>query len=347
MKTDVIIIGTGISGLILSVLLKEKNINHVVLNRIDKKKKLALPETIPPSAITLLENLNLLQIFEQSASKTFGYHSLWNSAVLRTDNFFHHNPYKYGFKLNKKKLLENLSELVKEYLISYSNLVELKRTETSTSVEIETDEGIQKIKSKVIVDATGRNRAVLKRLGIKSEAFDEQIVMSCHQPYFKHPKLIHSVLTETFAGGWGIVSSLNKQKNTISLYTNKESSIVSDLRDFRNWKNILSDTIYLKDFLVDDSNRKVIGGEANSSRASQIAGSNWLAVGDAAIAFDPISSHGNANAIYSANSAANAIETYIKELSSAEFLHYDNGLSQVFNTYISQKEQLYDNTLTS
>jgi flavin-dependent dehydrogenase len=194
----------------------------------------------------------------------------------------------------------------------------------------------------VIVDATGRNRAVLNHLGIGNKSFDNQVALSCHLPHFKHPQLIHQVYAESFENGWGIVSSLNKKINGMTLYTKKGSPILSQLKEYKNWKEVLSNTKLLKDFLVDDTNRKVVGGNANSSMASQIAGSNWLAVGDAAIAFDPLSSHGISNAIYGANRASNAIESHITNDSIAPFQNYDDTIRQIFNEYLKQKSKLYD-----
>jgi flavin-dependent dehydrogenase len=341
LNTDVIIVGSGISGLVLSNLLKEKKIDHLVLNRLEKQKKLELPETIPPSALVLLESLNLLEPFSKSSSKTFGYHSVWNSDQLTTNNFFDHNPFKYGLKLNKKKLLEDLRELVSEHVLSYDNLTEFDSTDESVCVKMVSENSVRTIRSKLIIDATGRNRSILKQLGVASESFDKQVSLSCHLPYFKHPKLIHPVYTESFEHGWGIVSSLNEQTNGMTLYTKIGSPILADLKVFQNWKSILSGTTFLKDFLTDDADRKIVGGEANSTKASQITGSNWLAIGDAAIAFDPISSHGVTNAIYCANSAAQAIEAQLATQSPIPLQNYAETLHTIFDEYFEQKANLY------
>ncbi|PHS04196.1 MAG: hypothetical protein COA88_14030 [Kordia sp.] len=341
-NTDVIIVGGGVSGLILSILLKEKNVDHVVLDRVEKRKTLEIPETLPPSALVLLESLNLLELFKKSSSKTFGYHSIWNSNILITDNFFDHNPYKYGLKLNKKELLNDLGELVRDHVIQFNHINEVDRSDKNVTVKVESNNTLQTINGRVIVDATGRNRAILKLLGVTTESFDNQVALSCHVPYFKHPKLIHRVFVESFENGWGIVSSLNEQINGITLYTQKGSSILPQLKDYRNWKELLSNTKLLKDFLTDDRNRKVVGGNANSSRASQVTGSNWLAIGDAAIAFDPVSSHGISNAIYCTYLASNAIESHVTNNTTSPFQNYDDTICQIFNEYLKQQSKLYD-----
>lgn len=341
-NTDVIIVGSGISGLILSNRLKEKKVNHVVLDRVATRKTLEIPETIPPSTLVLLESLNLLELFKKSSSKTFGYDSVWNSDTVTTDNFFDHNPYKYGLKLNKKELLNDLRELVTDHVVPFDNLIEIDQSYENVTVKVESNSTLQTINGRIIVDATGRNRAVLKLLGITSESFDEQIALSCQLPYFKHPKLIHRVFVESFENGWGIVSYLNEETNGMTLYTQKGSPILSQLKEYKNWKEILSNTKLLKDFLSNDPDRKVVGGKANSSRALKITGSNWLAIGDAAIAFDPLSSHGISNAIYCANAASNAIESYVTKDAIAPFLKYNDTLGQIFNVYLDQKSELYE-----
>lgn len=341
-NTEVIIVGSGIAGLILSNLLKEKKVNHVVLDRVEKRKSLEIPETLPPSALVLLESLNLLELFKKSSSKTFGYHSIWNSEVLTTNNFFNHNPFKYGLKLNKKEILKDLKRVVTNHLIQFNNLIEINRPDENVTVKVESKNCEQTINSRIIVDATGRNRAVLKQFGITSEQFDNQIALSCHLPYYKHPKLMHEVYVETFEYGWGIVSSLNEHTNGMTLYTQKGNPLLPQLKKYQNWKKLLSNTKLLKDFLSEDTNRKIIGGEANSSRASQIADTNWLAIGDAAIAFDPLSSHGVSNAIYCANAASNAIESYTTKHVINPFQKYNDTISQIFNEYLNQKSKLYD-----
>ncbi|MDG1315618.1 MAG: FAD-dependent monooxygenase [Flavobacteriaceae bacterium] len=341
-NTDVIIVGSGISGLILSNRLKEKKVDHVVLDRVAIRKTLEIPETLPPSTLVLLESLNLLELFKKSSSKTFGYDSIWNSDTITTDNFFNHNPYKYGLKLNKKELLNDLKELVIDNIVPFNNLIEINQSDENVTVQVESNNAVQTINGRAIVDATGRNRAVLKCIGVADESFDDQIALSCQLLYFKHPKLIHRVYVESFENGWGIVSYLNEQTNGMTLYTKKGSPILSQLKDYKNWKELLSNTKLLKDFLSDDLDRKIVGGKANSSRALQITGSNWLAIGDAAIAFDPLSSHGVSNAIYCANTASNAIESYVTKDENSSFQSYDDTLCQIFNEYLKQKSKLYD-----
>lgn len=342
METDVIIVGKGISGLILSILLKQKNIDHVVLDRVAKRKTMEFPETLPPSALVLINSLGLLELFQKSSSKSFGYHSLWGSDTVTTNDFFNHNPYKYGLKLNKRELLNDLEQVVEDKLVKFEKLVEIKRSEKRVRVKIESNNESQTINGRVIVDATGRNRAVLKQLGVASEPFDNLVALSCHLPIFKHPRLIHRVCVESFDNGWGIVSSLNDQVNVMTLFTQKGNPILAQLKQYKHWNSILSNTRLLKDFLSEDTHRNVVGGDANSSKSSKITGPNWIAIGDAAISFDPLSSHGISNAIYCAKASSEAIQSHLNNDSDNSLQNCETTLIEIFSAYLKHKRTLYD-----
>jgi flavin-dependent dehydrogenase len=341
-STDVIIVGKGISGLVLSVLLTRKGIDHLILNRTDKRREFALAETLPPSTLALLETLNLRELFEESSfKKTFGYHSLWGTKQVVDTNFFFHHPYKYGLKLNKQKLLRNLTIKAKSNIIEFDKSFQLTLSEGNVCVRTQQQNTPLEINAKLIVDATGRNRAVLKQLNIESDYYDHLIASSCHLPKVKHDKLKHEVFVESFENGWGIVSALNESTNVITVFTKKGNTILPRLKEYENWKTALSETSILKDFLVDNLNPKVIGGDANSSKATKVTGSNWLALGDAAISFDPLSSHGISNALYCAKTATVAIESFLESNSAFPLEQYENTLHLIFDEYLKNKTKLY------
>jgi flavin-dependent dehydrogenase len=342
LKKEVIIIGNGIAGITLAVLLQRKNIPFVILHREEEKKSFALGETLPPTAMLMLHELQLLSVFEENAyRKTYGYHSMWGSSKVTDINFFHHNPYKNGLKINKQQTLVQLQAAVKENIIPYQKGFEIIHEKHGNTVVLAKNNGIKIVQGKILVDATGRNRAVLQKLKVESTIHDELVAMSCHIPKIKHPKLTHEVYVESFKEGWGIVSALNETENICSLFTHAGNDILPKLKDASQWKSALAETTYLKDFLTEGTITKVKGGNANSSVATQIAGINWLALGDAAMSFDPLSSHGITNAIYTSAKALEAIEKKLKFADVEAFPEYDATMKTIFKQYLQSKDQLY------
>jgi flavin-dependent dehydrogenase len=270
---------------------------------------------------------------------------MWGNERVTDINFYHHNPYKHGLKINKHQTLEKLRDFVREEMVSYTKGFEIINEEYGNTVVLAKNDGVKMVQGKILVDATGRNRAVLQQLKIGSQTYDEFVAVSCHIPKIKHPKLVHEVYVESFEQGWGIVSALNETENICTIYTHKGHEILGQLKDVSQWKSTLAETVYLKDFLAEAKQIKIKGGNANSSVANQIAGSNWLALGDAAMSFDPLSSHGITNAIYTAARASEAIEKKLAVANPEVFPAYNKAMQAIFQQYLQSKNKLYQQEL--
>src|SRR5262249_50722034 len=79
---------------------------------------------------------------------------------------------------------------------------------------------------------------------------------------------------------------------------------------------------------------------ANSSRLDRAAGENWLAIGDAAMAFDPLSGQGVYKALQSACRAAEAIHQHSTGNTWA-FQEYAAAVAQDFDSYQITRRAFY------
>lgn len=341
MKTGVIIIGAGFAGLTLSHLLQGKGIEHVLLQRRGPQPGLALAETLPPSCLAYLQKLNLLDLFERHAiGQTRGYHSIWGQERVADTNFFFHRPFQYGLKIDKRAILAALAQQQAPHLLTYDKHLQVHCAADAAGVDFTVDGQSHSLSGQLLVDASGRNRMVLKQLGIDADDFDDLLAFSCHLPRVNHPALTHSVFIETFAAGWGIVSALNEQENVMTLFSGQSRG---PLGKYTGWAEALAGTRYLRDFLSGDAATRVHGARANSSKAQTLAGPRWLALGDAAMSFDPLSSHGISNALYTARQAGEAIERFLKQGDAHALPEYAASLSAIFGQYLRGKNQLYAN----
>jgi flavin-dependent dehydrogenase len=80
---------------------------------------------------------------------------------------------------------------------------------------------------------------------------------------------------------------------------------------------------------------------ANSSRLSRFGGKNWLAVGDAAVAFDPLSGQGVYRALESGVCAARTIQRLLLGDSTA-LQSYANETIESFDRYLNMRDRFYD-----
>lgn len=335
----IIIVGKGISGLILSILLKRQGVDHLILARPEKTGPPALGETLPPTTVVLLERLRMRSLFEACAQKTRGYHSLWGSNHLQHTSFAHQKPFNYGLKLNKGALLKQLEAEVADQICHVDRVKECHFTGDNVAIDTLIENKSVKFITPLVVDGTGRARAVLKQLEVTIHEFDQTLAFSCLLESPFPADLPHGILTETFELGWGIASSLNNRETVVTLYTEKELVAGLDLTHFESWQEILASTSRLRHFLQRAPQGPIKGYKANSSLAGQMAGGHWLAVGDAAMAFDPLSSHGISNAIFTASLAC---ETINRPHQNPEVRAlYAQRLTKTFYEYLQYRSYLY------
>ncbi len=154
---------------------------------------------------------------------------------------------------------------------------------------------------------------------------------------------------EAFEAGWGIVSRLSERENVLTLFTRmtganevaRKDALLAPLHKYANWPRHLSKTKCLRHFLSGDGATRVFGAKANSSRPHAIAGRHWLALGDAAVSFDPLSSHGITNAIYTAQLAAATIGAARSGRGEGALREYEATLTAIFEQYLQSKDRLY------
>jgi len=350
LETDVIIVGQGVAGASLSILLQRQGVAHALLGREGGGKGFALAETLPPSALPFLDRLDLLEAFEAAAiQKTYGYHSVWGRDVATDNNFLFHRGSQHGLKIDKQALSAALLQRQAAHVVWFEKLLSVSCDGPDVAVTFKQDGQTHNISGRLLIDATGRQRAVLRHLGILTQDFDNLTAFSCHLPRVDHPALPHGVLIEAFEAGWGIVSRLNEQENVLTLFTRtmgtnetaSKDKLLAPFHKYANWQRYLSMTKYLHHFLSGDDTTRVFGAKANSSKAHTIAGRHWLALGDAALSFDPLSSHGITNAVYTAQLAAAAIGAARSGGGEGALREYETTLTAIFRQYLQNKDHLY------
>jgi flavin-dependent dehydrogenase len=77
------------------------------------------------------------------------------------------------------------------------------------------------------------------------------------------------------------------------------------------------------------------GADASSGRLERCVGDRWLAVGDAALSFDPLASKGIANALYTGIRGAQALLATLRGDATA-LPRYDEHLQQIYRVYREQ-----------
>jgi flavin-dependent dehydrogenase len=104
----------------------------------------------------------------------------------------------------------------------------------------------------------------------------------------------------------------------------------------------LYQTRYIKEQILSLTGLESLGyREAGSSRLDEFAGHGWIAVGDAAIGFDPLSAQGLFNALHTGMSAARVLSQTTDNDKTRELTSYRHSVEQVWSIYKQRRNSFY------
>jgi flavin-dependent dehydrogenase len=170
-----------------------------------------------------------------------------------------------------------------------------------------------------VADATGRTAHIARRLGAKRVRYD-RLVGASALLRSSTPDADTYTLVEAVPEGWWYSALLADGRLAIAFMTD------GDLLDRDVWRSLLQRTEATRARVEDrgyvlEENPRVLPAE--TSRLDTIAGDGWLALGDAAAAYDPLSSHGIGSAMGSGFYGGNTIADLLAGHSEARLAYLE------------------------
>ena len=324
LTTDIAIIGAGVGGCIAAIALHQALGENCTITLIEKSDQAKTPqhethqtpvkagENLPPAAERILKKLGLYRRFISAnqqghmAQASMGMQSYWgNDQRQIVDNLS--NPDGFGWQLNRSAFEKFLKECATEQgvKIHWSTTVcESIRHEEYWKCQLQTGEDRINLNAKFIIDASGRRASFARQQGAKRQALDRQVAYWATIANNTENQLSTIV---TCPYGWWYSAALPNQQRVVALHT------FSDLVPKNLRKNVYDFLMLARAIpqiapLISTSVNYHGVTAANTCRMSQVAGSHWAAIGDAAVAFDPLSSQGMFNAMATAMQLSDLIK---------------------------------------
>ena len=363
---SVAIIGGGPAGCACALALAQAGVTDIVIIEADDYSHFRIGESIPPEALLLLQALGVDQAFlQQNHAPCFGNCSYWGSDK-RGYNDTIMNPLGHGWHLDRSKFNFFLAMQASERGVHL-----LPNTKLSGSIpdaagfNLALTQNSSKNKNPIIihadfvVDASG-TRAVFARQRGSFKLNDLSLVcMAARFPVLNHDqlngeklndeKLNHnnerSGLThmEAVEHGWWYGAHLPDRSLLLTFYSHASTVKAQRLQHTENWLALLAAATNSMQML-NNSTASVGGCQAAGGIQSfvapsyclnQISGRNWLAIGDAASAWDPITSQGISKAMANGIAAAQAIGNLNDEFTFAQTI------KKMHQDYLFMRSQLY------
>lgn len=340
-KYQVIIAGAGPSGLATSLTLSAYNISHCLIDE-NKSAIHKSGDALPPNSKPLLKQLGILDLLDSEHHiPYYGNKSIWGTNVPHQKEFIE-NKHGHGFLLDRLYFENQLRELVKNNQTPFYSGYQIKNVQKKgdeLEVSIQNNSNKSQILAQYIVDATGRKASICRHLGIQKKELDTQITISFwHELTHKTPRQIWIEATEN---GWWYIAPTADTKINCMFFTLKElipkkDGIVSFLKNELNKTQQIQKIIQPREEELFENKRMPSG----TNYLEQPYGENWLAVGDAAFSYDPISSYGITSALASGYYGGHAIASKLFNEEDA-FLSYQYVLENGVKSYLQKLTHQY------
>lgn len=332
MQVDVLILGAGPAGATAALNLAP-GCRTLLLDRQPVPAQ-RIGESLPPAARRLLTDMGLWETFlAQGHAPCHGNRSLWNGEPAEQD--FLRDPDGHGWHLDRARFEAWLRAKAQERgaaLLAPATIKAIEPVSGGWQVLLATPDRVIQLQTRVVIDACGRASALGKRLGAQRTRQDRLV---CGWLYGRDEHVEATdgrSYIEAMPQGWWYSAALPDHRRVLALHTDADLPNARKLRQ-PGWllaaatsSPNLGALLARAGFIADGEVRIAA---AHSTVLRPGAGQGWFAVGDAALGFDPLSSQGLFNALYTGLAAAEAyyrhmhddpraIEDYRQELARIE-----------------------------
>ncbi|HEX4965038.1 MAG TPA: tryptophan 7-halogenase [Thermoanaerobaculia bacterium] len=302
----VAVLGAGPAGSVAAAQLARAGVAVALVGRAESRPNVG--ECLPPGIRPLLERAGVWEeLLGAGHLPAAGIRSYWGSAEPAERDFIF-SPYGAGWHLDRDRFDAMLRHAATQRGACCVTCRGLRAAERTPRGGWRLALGDAVIEAPFVIDATGRASAFARRQGIGRLSLDRLTgVAGCFEIPAGGGEAEAVLLVEAVADGWWYSAPLPARRLAVVYMTDAALVRRDGSSQIARWRSRLA--------AAAETRRRVetLGARlqgvlrvvaAGSSLLSRPAGEGWMAVGDAAAAFDPLSSQGLSAAVAGGLAAA-------------------------------------------
>jgi flavin-dependent dehydrogenase len=303
---DVVVIGAGPAGCAAACAARAAGADvGLIADRVERRRSWA-GESLPPGADTLVTavfgDVGLTQPPHRIA---YGVRGAWGSDELIDTDFLGH-PRGTGWHLDRAVFDTSLRASARSAGVHVidARASALVRTDDGWRITVD---GEQRVQAKWLIDATGRHPITARRIGVGREDHDDQIGLVA--VVRNERQIPATTVIESERDGWWYCTPLPGDRLVVALLTDSDIAPVAAQR-MAWWHAKFTATRHVAAVvgtLSPDLDVRLTS--ANTSTSTSLSGDRWVAVGDAAMSWDPLSSQGLVTGILMGARAGHIVAT--------------------------------------
>ncbi|RZT16606.1 flavin-dependent dehydrogenase [Kribbella sp. VKM Ac-2569] len=339
---DVVVAGGGPAGAATALRLARAGHSVALLER-SRFDRPRVGETLAPSIQPLLRDLGVWERFVALGPlPSWGTRSIWSSTEPAAHSHLE-SGYDSGWHVDRRLFDRMLFDAAAEAGASVSLGTSLIDSRYDGTWQLTCSNG-RRITGRVLIDATGRSATVGRSLGARRIAFDRLVGITA-QWSGVDVTAEQYLLIESVADGWWYTAPLPGNVMVGMFMTDADICRRDNLTASAPWRSHLQSTTATA--LRVDGARLPTTPRVYSAASHRLVRQGdtrpWLAVGDAALAVDPISGSGVPRALRTAEAAATTVAHLLTHPADATPLtSYESTRNTECTTYLSTRADYYD-----
>lgn len=298
-------------------------------------------ESLSPAAHRTLEALDATDLLNPGAHRrSNAMFSAWGQSQLVERNSITHLEGS-GWVLDRQRFETEMISRAEAQAPPQRGMVSSAHRQGAHWV-IGLEDGSQ-LESAFIIDATGRKSLVGKGQSRLNRADQQVAAWSILEQIREDVEPTRATLIEAVEDGWWYAALLPDGRLSVAWFTDPDFVNKGLSQTVELWRSRLKQPRFIARWIEEagfEASEPPKLASAGTTWLETCAGENWAAVGDAAAAFDPLSSHGMTTALWTGHQAAEAMVRAM-DGDRAGLADYAAHVKAGVETFLAQRKSFY------